>query len=47
MARFAALERVDRREGLKAFIGMGYGYRSDLSSDREYVFTRVQPEPQT
>jgi len=45
MARFAAEQRVDRREGLKAFTGMGYGFRSDLSSDREYVFTRDQPTP--
>ena len=43
MARFAAVERADRRDALKDFAGMGYGFRSDLSSDREYVFTRPQP----
>jgi cytoplasmic iron level regulating protein YaaA (DUF328/UPF0246 family) len=47
MARFAALERIERREDLKAFTAMGYGFRSDLSSDREYVFSREQPEPQS
>ena len=43
MARFAIDSRVDRSEGLKDFKGSGYGFRPELSTPDEWVFTRKQP----
>jgi cytoplasmic iron level regulating protein YaaA (DUF328/UPF0246 family) len=43
MARFAIDSRVDRSEGLKDFKGSGYGFRAELSTPEEWVFTRKQP----
>ena len=40
MARFMIQNRVDRLEGLKDFDLNGYGFRADLSSDAEFVFSR-------
>lgn len=45
MARFAIDERVERAEQLQAFTGMGYSWREDLSSARDWVFARPQPPP--
>jgi len=45
MARFAVMNRIEKREELKAFDLEGYKFRSDLSSEREWVFARPQPEP--
>jgi len=44
MARYMIDHRVDRPDGLKDFNIAGYAYRSDLSSDGDWVFTRPQPE---
>ena len=43
MARYAIDRRLDEAEALKAFDLDGYGYREDLSSARDWVFTRPQP----
>ncbi|MDP8917139.1 MAG: peroxide stress protein YaaA, partial [Pseudomonadota bacterium] len=43
MARFAVDARAESVDDLRAFTGMGYRWRKDLSSDREWVFTRPQP----
>lgn len=40
MARFALRERLDRVEQLQEFTAGGYVFRPDLSSPREWVFTR-------
>lgn len=40
MARYMIQNRVDRIEGLKDFDLDGYGFRSDLSTEAEYLFTR-------
>ena len=40
MARFMIQNRVDRIEGLKDFDLNGYKFRSDLSDDGEFVFSR-------
>jgi cytoplasmic iron level regulating protein YaaA (DUF328/UPF0246 family) len=45
MARFAIDQRAERLDDLRAFEGMGYRWRKDLSSEREWVFTRPQPPP--
>jgi len=45
MARFAVENRIERREDLKAFNTAGYRFSPQLSSEREWVFTRPQPEP--
>ncbi len=45
MARFAAVNRIEAREDLKAFDDSGYSFNAALSTDREWVFTRPQPEP--
>lgn len=45
MARFAIDQRAERTDDLRAFTGMGYRWRRDLSTDREWVFTRSQPPP--
>jgi len=45
MARYAAVNRIEKREDLKAFDLQGYRYNKALSSDGEWVFTRPQPEP--
>jgi cytoplasmic iron level regulating protein YaaA (DUF328/UPF0246 family) len=44
MARYMIDHRVDRPQGLKDFTVAGYSFRSDLSSDGDWVFTRPQPE---
>ena len=43
MARFIITNRVDKTEGLKDFNLSGYQFRSDLSDDNKWVFTRPQP----
>jgi cytoplasmic iron level regulating protein YaaA (DUF328/UPF0246 family) len=47
MARFAILNRIEKREDLKAFDSGGYRFRKDLSSETEWVFTRSQPDPKS
>ena len=44
MARYMIDHRVDRVDGLKDFNIAGYVFRSDLSSDGDWVFSRPQPE---
>lgn len=41
MASWLVRERLEDAEELKGFSGMGYGYREDLSSEVEWVFTRA------
>ena len=43
MARFIITNRVDKTEGLKDFNMSGYQFRSDLSDDNKWVYTRPQP----
>ena len=43
MARFIITNRVDKTEGLKDFNLSGYQFRSDLSDDNKWVYTRPQP----
>lgn len=45
MARFAIDERAETAADLRAFTGMGYRWRRDLSCDAEWVWTRPQPPP--
>ena len=45
MARFIITNRVDKTEGLKDFNLSGYQFRSDLSDDNKWVYTRPQPAP--
>ncbi len=45
MARFAIDHRLEQAAGLKAFDLDGYAYRSDLSSEHDWVFTRPYREP--
>lgn len=45
MARFAIDHRVERPDDLRAFDRIGYRWRADLSSPREWVFSRPQPAP--
>ena len=40
MVRFMAENRISEPEGLKGFNRLGYGFRADLSDDREYVFIK-------
>lgn len=40
MCDFAIKEKINDPEGLKAFTGMGYAFDSELSSDKDWVFTR-------
>jgi len=40
MAAFLIRQRIDRPEGITAFTGGGYGFRPDLSTNRQLVFTR-------
>ena len=44
MARFATVNRVEKRDDLKAFDLGGYRYNKALSSETDWVFTRPQPE---
>jgi cytoplasmic iron level regulating protein YaaA (DUF328/UPF0246 family) len=44
MARFATVNRIEKRDDLKAFDLHGYRYNKALSSDADWVFTRPQPE---
>ncbi|HBU97940.1 peroxide stress protein YaaA [Thalassospira lucentensis] len=41
MARFMIDNRLETPEGLKKFAVDGYGYQDDLSTETEWVFTRV------
>ena len=43
MARFIITNRVDKTEGLQPFNLSGYQFRSDLSDDNKWVYTRPQP----
>ncbi len=43
MARYMIDHRIDRIEGLKDFKVADYQFRSDLSKDGDWVFTRPQP----
>lgn len=43
MARFMMQNRVDTVEGLKDFDSDGYRFRSDLSDENNWVFSRVTP----
>ena len=45
MARYAIETRAEHAAQLKGFTGMGYRWREDLSSARDWVFTRPQPPP--
>ena len=40
MVRFMAENRIENPEDIKKFDRLGYPFRSDLSSDAEYVFER-------
>ena len=40
MVRFMAENRIENPEDIKKFERLGYSFRSDLSSDVEYVFER-------
>ena len=44
MARFATVNRIEKREELKTFDLHGYRYNNALSSETDWVFTRPQPE---
>jgi cytoplasmic iron level regulating protein YaaA (DUF328/UPF0246 family) len=44
MARFATVNRIEKRDDLKAFDLAGYRYNKALSSETDWVFTRPQPE---
>jgi uncharacterized protein len=41
MARFMIDNRLETPEGLKKFAVDGYGYQDDISTETEWVFTRV------
>lgn len=43
MARFAIDLRAEKVDDLRAFTGMGYRWRKDLSGEGDWVFTRPQP----
>ncbi len=43
MARFAIDNRLEHAAGLKAFDRAGYGFRKELSSDTDWIFTREHP----
>ena len=43
MVRFMAEKRLEDPAGIRWFDRLGYGFREDLSSDREYVFERKGP----
>ena len=43
MVRFMAEKRLEDPAGIRRFDRLGYGFREDLSSDREYVFERKGP----
>ena len=45
MARFMVTNRVDKAAGLKDFKINGYEFRSDLSNDNKWIYTRPQPAP--
>jgi cytoplasmic iron level regulating protein YaaA (DUF328/UPF0246 family) len=45
MVRFAIDQRVDRPADLKAFDIGGYRFDAALSTDQDWVFRRLQPEP--
>ena len=40
MVRFMAENRIENPKDIKKFDRLGYSFRSDLSSDVEYVFER-------
>ena len=41
MARYMIQNRIDQPEGLKDFAEEGYEFQPTLSSDSDYIFTRV------
>ena len=43
MTRFIVRNRIDKPEGLKDFAEEGYGFRPDLSSEDNLLFTREKP----
>lgn len=43
MVRFMAEKQIKIPEEIQAFDRLGYVFREDLSTDREYVFERVEP----
>jgi cytoplasmic iron level regulating protein YaaA (DUF328/UPF0246 family) len=43
MAKFMVQNRVETVEGLKEFNADGYRFRSDLSGENDWVFSRVTP----
>ena len=47
MARFATVNRIAKRDDLKAFDFAGYRYNKAMSSEADWVFTRPQPELKT
>ncbi|GJL93242.1 peroxide stress protein YaaA [Hyphococcus sp.] len=47
MARWAAQNRIERAEDLKAFTGGGYAFQQGKSSDDLWVFARPQPPLKT
>lgn len=44
MVRYLAGIRAEKPEAAKAFTGLGYEYREELSSDTEYVFLKREKE---
>ena len=44
MVRFMAENRIENPEDIKEFDRLGYSFRSDLSSDAEYVFERKKDD---
>lgn len=44
MARYAAVNKVEQVEDLKYFDDEGYAFAPDLSSEKEWVFTRKQAD---
>ena len=44
MVRFMAENSIENPEDIKKFDRLGYSFRSDLSSDVEYVFERKKDD---
>ena len=44
MVRFMAENSIENTEYIKKFDSLGYSFRSDLSSDVEYVFERKKDD---
>ena len=45
MVRFMAENQIEDPLAIQKFDRLGYGFRKDLSSEKEYVFERVGNEP--